>query len=323
MKASRPISSLSLLLLVIIGACAWWQRQYIYDEWQLVRYDPPAEVIRYADQTTMTNVARRSFYVNHPALKDRGNFAQFCTNATEETVVLGCYLSPQRGIYLLNVENTELEGIEQVTAAHEMLHAQYDRLDTAERQRIDKLLQNYYDNDLKDETIRKTIDGYRTSEPKSVINEMHSIIGSQVANLPAELETYYAQYFTDRSTVIEFYGRYDAAFSKRQAQIKQYDERLISGKKAISVLQSDIERQSSALAARRQRLNADRSSGDTSSYNNGVSAYNSSVNSYNYDLARLKIQIRDYNLLVEQRNAIAFEEQELVKSITAPAQAQQ
>ncbi len=311
------------LLLVIFAFALYTQRQYIYDQVKLYGYSPPVEISALATEASMTDNSRRVFYVNRPELKQRSNFSQFCSTGTEQTVVLGCYKAPQRGIYLLAVSNAELKGIEQVTAAHEMLHAEYDRLSKSERTRIDELLQDYYDTKLKDATIKKTIDGYRKTEPNDLVNEMHSIIGTQVANLPAEMEQYYSQYFKDRASVVNLYGLYEKAFSSRQDQIKTYDQVLTNQKNEIETLETTVTQQGESLQSQRSRLDRLQSSNDISAYNAGVDSYNAAANAYNASIRRLRAVVDSYNALVEKRNAIAFEEQSLVEAISAPDAAEQ
>lgn len=310
----------SIPVLVIVGLLlVWWQRQWLYDQARLLGYSPEPAIVQLADQGAMSDYARRIYYVNRPELIGRDAFSSYCSNSSEETVVLGCYIGGQRGIYLLKVDNAELKGIEQVTAAHEMLHAAYDRLADDERQRIDALLNDYYKNELQSDIIKQTIDGYRKTEPNDLLNEMHSIFATQIKDLPDELKKYYDQYFTNRDQVIAYYNGYEAAFTKRQNQIKQYDDQLNAQKQQIDQLEQQISSQRSALDGQRSSLNRLRQSGNYEAYNSGVDAYNAAVRSYNTNVSRLQALIASYNQIIKQRNAIAFEERQLVQSLTAPA----
>ncbi|MDB5169661.1 MAG: hypothetical protein JWN82_57 [Candidatus Saccharibacteria bacterium] len=321
-RASRAtgITVLVLLALVLGG---WWQRQAMYDWLRLYNYTPSTTAAQLATDGTMTDYARHVYYVNHPELKERSSFSSFCSTGTEQTVVLGCYKGGQRGIYLLQVTNAELAGIQQVTAAHEMLHAAYERLDSGERQRVDSLLEDYYHNQLTDETIKQTIEDYKKTEPNDLVNEMHSIFGTQIATLPTELNEYYKQYFTDRSKVTGYYGSYEQAFTSRQQQIKQSDTQLNSWKTQIDQLEADVKSQQADLQDRRNTLNRYKANGDAEAYNNGVDGFNAAVVSYNTNVTRLQNLIADYNRLVEQRNSIAFEERQLVQSLSSSGIQQQ
>ncbi len=265
----------------------------------------------------MTDYARHMYYVNHPEIKERSNFSTFCNVGTEQSVVLGCYKGGQRGIYLLNVTNQELAGIEQVTAAHEMLHAAYERLSSSERQRIDGLLEDYYKNKLTDQNIKDTMDQYKQTEPNDLVNEMHSIFGTEVGGLPSELEDYYKQYFTDRAKLVAYYSAYQEAFSSRQQQIKQADAQLDMWKNQIDELESTVKAQQSQLQAQRSALNRDRANGNAEAYNDGVDDFNALVTQYNVKVSELQNLITQYNQLIQTRNSIAFEERQLVQSISS------
>lgn len=301
----------------------WMQRQALYDYARLFNYAPPTKVAQLATDATMTDSARHLYYINHPELKDRTNFSLFCDVGTEKTAVLGCYKGGQRGIYLLNVSNAELAGIEQVTAAHEMLHAAYERLSTKERTRVDNLLQDYYQNQLTSENVKSTMNEYKKTEPDQLINEMHSIFGTQIADLPAELNDYYRQYFTDRAKLVSYYASYEQAFTSRQQQINQADAQLDSWKQRINELEGTVKSQQSQLQNQRNTLNRYRENGNAEAYNNGVDAFNALVTSYNAKVAELQDLITKYNQLVETRNSIAFEERQLAQSLSSSGIEQQ
>jgi hypothetical protein len=123
-RPKHHLRSLFLLVLwlALLGATAY-NRQNIIDWWRLWNYQAPAAIAQLATQDTMTAYARRIFYVNNAALDSKTVFSKQCpNNGGEQTIVLGCYHSNQAGIFLLGVTDPRLNGVEQVTAAHEMLH---------------------------------------------------------------------------------------------------------------------------------------------------------------------------------------------------------
>src|SRR3982751_4835203 len=134
-----------LILVVAANVTAILQREQHCDWWVLRNYAVPAEITTLATQTTMTDVGKRLFYINHPALEDKASFNADCSGKTEHSVVLGCYHGNRQGIYIYNVQDPRLEGVKQVTAAHEMLHQAYDRLNGKDRTRINGLLQTVVD----------------------------------------------------------------------------------------------------------------------------------------------------------------------------------
>lgn len=317
-RASRHTFLLGSLLAALLALLlVFGQRQAIFDWFKLHGYQPPAAVAAIARDDTMTSNARHIFYVNHPQLQSKQAFAQSCPNGDQETAVLGCYIPDQQGIYVLAVDDSRLAGIEQVTAAHELLHAAYDRLSVRERQQVDGWLQDYYQHGLHDAAVRKQLESYKKTEPNDLVNEMHSIFGSEVGGLPKNLEQYYARYFTDRSKITGYYNDYQAEFTSRQLQIAQDDARLSRLKQQISSLQSSLQSQQAGLARQQAQLENYRRAGNAAAYNARVPAYNAAISAYNKQVDQLQQLVADYNRLVAARNALALEEQQLVQDISS------
>jgi hypothetical protein len=208
-----------------------------------------------------------------------------------------------------------LDGVEQVTAAHEMLHAEYERLSDSERQEVDQMLVTFYESGSVDERIQKTVDLYRQTEPNDLVNEMHSIFGTEITSLPAELENYYRQYFADRTKVVGFSARYEAEFTGRTAQIAEMDKQLAELKASIESQEGSLSAQLAQLESESAKLDFYRDSGDVAAYNASVPGYNAKVKSYNAGVNELKSDIEDYNQLVNERNALAVELKGLEQAI--------
>lgn len=315
----RPLLGLGLLV-VWLGAL-WLvsaNRQDIIDWWRLRHYQVPTQVSQLASQDTMTDYGRKIFYVNRPAIDDKAAFYNKCpNNGGEQTIVLGCYIGGQSGIFLLSVDDPRLNGVVQVTAAHEMLHGAYDRLGRNERQQVDTLLTNYYKTQLKDERIQATIEAYKKSEPRDVVNEMHSVFGTEVSSLPSGLEHYYRRYFDNRAQVAAFAAQYQAAFTSRKAAIAAYDKQLIDLKAQITAIEADLKTKHVTIETQQSSLVSLRDSGDVTTYNAGVPAYNNLVETYNQQVETIKNLIVQYNQLVGSRNTVALEQDELSKELSS------
>jgi len=317
MNLKRRFGSLTALVLLIFGCSFVWLQQNAIGDWFVLReYQPSATISQLATDVGMTGSARHYLYVNRPGIEEASAFNKHCTNEREQTVVLGCYLGNRQGIYLFNVQTPELHGVMQVTAAHEMLHQAYDRLSAGQRKHINDLLQNVAQT-ITDPSLLEQINAYKQSEPDAVSNELHSLLGTQVAHLPNELETYYKQYFTDRSKVVTYYDGYQAAFRTRQEQIKTYDKELSAQKADIESREKDLESQVAGLNQKRQRMDAERQAGNTELYNQEVPVYNALVDTYNTGLSKLKSVITSYNELVKKRNAIVLQEQQLQQDLSS------
>ena len=319
MRSRRSvISGIVTFGLLFLTALALWQRQNIFDWYRLRGYVPSAEVAALAANTTMSDKARRIFYVYRPELNDRAQFSSHCPNNGEKTIVLGCYINPV-GIYLFDVTDERLKGIEEVTAAHETLHAAYDRLSSSEKARIDKLLNDAFSK-ISDKRLVDTIESYKKAGA-DISNELHSILGTEVRNLPPELEEYYARYFTNRVTIVEYSEKYEKVFSDRKAQADSYLKQLSDIESQLAAIRQSTDAMEAELNSQYKELQQERNRFDATSQS-AVNAYNTKVNAYNNQVAVYKTRIQTYNQLVEEHNqilekynAIALEENELIKAI--------
>jgi hypothetical protein len=303
----KLLSGLVLLGLLAFPFLIYFNAQALADWWQLRGYKPPAAVAVLAAQDAMTPYSRHIFYVNQPNIEaDSGQFRKDCSE-TEKTIVLGCYHSNQAGIFVYNIQDSRLAGVPQVTSAHEMLHAAYDRLSRKDKNYVNGLLTDFFNTQLKDQRVIDTVKLYRQTEPNDVVNEMHSIFGTEVASLPAPLEQYYKKYFTDRSAITKNAAAYEGEFTSREAQIKADDSRLSQMKQQINSEEQSLQVQLIQINKDRARLDSLRASGQFAEYNAGVTSFNRDVNAYNYGVIKLKSDIASYNQLVDTRNAVAAE----------------
>lgn len=310
--SKQAVRTAFTVLLAVILLGAWWQQDAIYDIWRLRGYTPSAEIVTLADKTSMTDSSRRLFYVYRPQLEDKSAFNAHCTG-TEQTIVLGCYIERQ-GIYLYKVSDPRLNGVIEVTAAHELLHAVYDRLSTSERERIDGLTADVAAK-ITDERLKKTLENYRKKDPSIVSNELHSILATEVRELPSELEQYYAQYFAKRGSIIVFAEAYNEAFTARENEVEAIDAQLTRLKTQIDSLNGALVSQQSLLKNQFAELNQLRQSGSTAEYNQQVPVYNQAVNNYNASVNQQKLLVAEYNSLVEKRNTLAVEENQLIEAL--------
>jgi hypothetical protein len=308
----RLLSFVTSIVLVAIPIVGWLQRDKLFDAWRLHNYAPTSEVVHLADATTMTPAARNLFYVYHPQLDDKTSFSNNCGNE-EQTIVLGCYIL-HKGIYLYNVPDNRLNGVEEVTAAHELLHAQYDRLSSSDKKKVDAWTAEALKG-ITDERLLQTIENYRKKDPTVVPNELHSILGTEVRNLPADLENYYKRYFVNRAAIVDFADAYKGEFTSREQQVANIDTQLAAIKNQIDSLNTSLETQQVNLRTQYNTLQQQKKSGQVEAYNQAVPAYNLAVQRYNADVNKQRSLVTQYNNLVEERNNLAVEENQLIKAL--------
>ena len=305
-NGTGPIVSLVMLgLCVVLLGGVFTNRDRLTDWWRLRGYTPSATVVSLADQTTMTPYARHMFYINRPqTFSSIPAFRQNCPE-NQDTIVLGCYHSGENGIYLYQVPDASLAGVEQVTAAHEMLHAAYGRLSASDRATLDGQLEAYYAHGLTDTQVKAQIKVYQANEPTAMHDEMDSLFGTEIAQLPAPLETYYARYFSDRTKVVAYDQQYQGQFTARQATIAADDARLAADKTIIDSEETSLKAQLAQITADRTRINSYAAGNDTERYNAAVPGFNDEVSAYNADITKLRADSDAYNQLVTERNQIA------------------
>ncbi|MEK7152729.1 MAG: hypothetical protein AAB834_02175 [Patescibacteria group bacterium] len=326
MKWFRRLWPYLLLAFLIAGnVTVWIQRDQIADWWRLRNYQAPNDITILVDDTTMTDLAGHLFYVNHPVLEGKQAFNDHCSDRGEETAVLGCYHGNRQGIYLYAITDLRLQGVRQVTAAHEMLHQAYDRLGRNERSRVDKLLQAYYSDGLTEADVKAKIDSYK-KQGADLVNEMHSIFGTEVRTLPPELEEYYARYFGNRLKVVGYGEAYQAEFTRRKNLVKQYDTQLADLKSRINSNKSALGVKLDYLKTIEKEIDQDAAVHDQAGYEADVRAYNDMVGAYNAQLVITRNLIEQHNDIVAERNDIAVQEHELQEALDSrlePTQQQQ
>jgi hypothetical protein len=312
---SSPFALLTVLGILILIFFGLANKQNILDWWALKNYNPPASISTIADQISLTNSSKKVFYVNKPNITSSAEFTKNCpTNSQEKTIILGCYHGNQKGIYLLDVSDPRLEGVEQVTAAHEMLHAEYDRLSSPERDTVNKML-NDYAMTITDQRILDTLEAYKQSEPGELSNEMHSIFGTEIAALPANLEQYYKKYFIDRSQVVAYSQKYQNEFTSRKDKIAADDAQLSGYKNQINNYEDQLTAELNNINALESTMNSYKNSGNYAAYNANVDYFNNMVYAYNRKVNLVQSLINKHNALVAERNAIVLEETQLIQNL--------
>lgn len=286
-------------------------RQDIQDWWALRNYQPSPAIAQIADDTAMIGHARDMFFVSNPKIEDAEAFNMHCSHTGEKSAVLGCYTGQR--IYLYNVKDPRLDGVIEVTAAHEMLHAVYERLDQAQKARIDSMIEAELPL-VTDERLKGLIELYARTEPGQKLNEMHSILGTEYGNLSSNLEEYYAQYFSDRSKVVALAQKYQGAFLASQARIADIEGRLAGLKKQIDTNTETLNKQKDEIDQQAAQLNEQRSS-DPAEYNKAVPGYNAKVRSYNNLVVATRNLVAEYNQLVIEHNNEAITQNNLYHSL--------
>lgn len=219
-----------LLTLLVLSGLFWgaWLLWPDADYWWFSRsYEPPARIVQLADQSKMSLQGRRIFYRTSPQIiSSRQELSTYCGNKDAEIIELGCFITTNK-IYLLDIKQPDLRVQMISVAAHEMLHGAWQRLSQAERRQVEMML-NQALKQNSDDDIRKEIALYKGLEPDQLSNEIHSILATELATLPPDLELYYKKYFIDRSAVVSATKQYNSIFSTLKNQIDELKNKIDS-----------------------------------------------------------------------------------------------
>ncbi|TQL48493.1 hypothetical protein FB562_1587 [Homoserinimonas aerilata] len=223
-RARTVVSSLvgTAIIAAVAFAGIWVVNnpQPLIDQVTVWQFEPDAVIAGHAERLQLSDHGRFLYYASNPVVSGADAFATECPKNDDEQEfgILGCYLPKDKTIFLFDVTDERLDGREEVVAAHEMLHAAWDRLSDDEREHLGTLLEAESAKHMGDEEFAKRMDFYARIEPGQRHNELHSIIGTEIADVSPELEKYYSQYFVDRDVVTGLHAASNAVFVELQRQ---------------------------------------------------------------------------------------------------------
>lgn len=319
-------------LLACVAASFWLvqNRQYVLDQLAFSKYQPSSAIASLANRSGMSTEGRFYFYVSDPKVNGSKEFNSLCPRAEQKSAILGCY-NPDMKIYIFDVSNAQLDGIKEVTASHEMLHAAWDRLSDAKKSEVGVSLESEYKKQNNPE-LNARMEYYARAEPLERINELHSIIATEFASISPELEAYYKQYFSNRQAVVVLHQGYEKVFKDLEvasqnllSEVKQLKDEVDGRLGTYNANRSALGQKGDALQS--QYASLDRSSsGEVNAYNSQVNSYNSQLRLLNFEHDQIVSIIDQYNAKVIEYNNVVTNQQNLQKSIDsseAPAPIEQ
>lgn len=249
-RRSGGIASVVIILVAVgLAAMLVLNRQHVLDQWNVWQYKPSAAVTNLVERAGLNDGGEFYFYASQPAVQDAGEFNKNCSRKEASSAILGCYNG--QNVFIYNVTNSQLDGIREVTAAHEMLHVVYARLGSSERTQLHQLLTSEYEKLKNDKDFAERMAFYERTEPGERDNELHSIIGTEVPAVSVELEMYYKKYFTDRQKVVALHQNYATVFNDLQKRGQEISARLTS---LAAIIENDSQRYNAEVARLKQDI---------------------------------------------------------------------
>ena len=229
-RKNEKFKKVKTVIFILLIASAYFinrNNRALLDRYVIWRNPPTPAVVELADTTGMIGLGRRIFFASIPGIDDAEELNANCSDIETTMIILGCYARGR--IHVFNVRDERITAAKYVTSAHEMLHAAYARLSKSERDLIERLLEEAYQYASVDDELREVMDEYSRVEPGQRYNELHSIIGTEHAELFPELEKYYTRYFKDRGRIVDMAVQYRKVFKNledEQARLKVQLDRL-------------------------------------------------------------------------------------------------
>jgi hypothetical protein len=228
----------------------------------------------------MTDVGRRLFLAADPSVEDADTLVASCEDidatarpegGTAHT--FGCLINGR--IHLRAFSDPDVRDLVYVVAAHELLHVVYGRLTRSEHAVLDPELASAR---VGDPILQERLEVYAAVD-EDTANEVHSLLGTEFADLSPTLEAHYAEYF-DRALVIDAFQR---TLGDREDEIR-----------ALKASIGDMEVRLDQIQA---QLDAQQASGD-------IEGYNANVNRFNALVAEHNTAVRRVNTLVDEDNRL-------------------
>jgi len=298
----------------ILVATAWviLNRQYVLDQFVVWSYQPTSSIALINERSGFSDTGTFYFYASQPELQTSEQFNTNCIRQEIASAILGCYTNQL--IYIYDVPDAQLEGVEEVTAAHEMLHAAWERMSESERTKLSSMLDAVYSN-INDPKLTERMAYYERTQPGERHNELHSILATEFRNLNSDLESHYAKYFNDRSKVVALYEAYQSIFIALKQQADTASAELSTLKTSIDTKTNQYNSEAASISNAAADLKNSADSVDRTSqsavntYNakrqsllNRIDALDVLRNTINSDTETYNTNVAAYNKLVVSSN---------------------
>ena len=245
-NARRKVKNVSTkrVLLIIISAIvialvvvAIINRVIISDFIRGLGYEPTTEMMNIRTSLNLTDYGNLVFNASWPELDEREVFNSHCRDYENENAILGCY--DFENIYVYNITEPELDGIRELTAAHELLHAVYARLSEQDKRDLGPMLEQVY-----------------SSNANILSEELYVRAGTEIANLPATLESHYANIFKDQDRIAGYFNKYISVFNQIQQNLDTLSSEINNLENVIKSKTNEYYSRSAALNTATASFNA-------------------------------------------------------------------
>ncbi len=336
----RPVWFVGLLIIPLLLVA----NQHLLAEWFDFAPRPTSPAIqRLAEESLMTPAAQRLFYRQYPTIESKATFLEQC-RVPDKSIMLGCFVRRGRTgkIVVQQVTDPRLKGTMEVTAAHEMLHAAYERLSHDRREDLGKRLTKAAKR-VEDTRLKSVLDDYKARDLALYQNELHSHLGTELRNLgDAKLEQHYQRYFRDRSRLVALAQRSGSVLKQLddqaaqlkpqieqlEAELQQLEPQIKRSEADLKVSQQNLTQLEAELSAtkteaeaafRAQDLQAYQLAGQfeqqKAEFNQQVGQHNDRAEIQQSRIASFNVKVKDYKQMISKYNKVARESHNILDSL--------
>jgi DNA repair exonuclease SbcCD ATPase subunit len=338
----RPVWFVGLLVIPLLLVA----NQHMLAEWFDFAPPPTSPAIqRLAEQSLMTPVAQRLFYRQYPTIESKATFLEQC-KVPDQSIMLGCFVRRGRTgkIVVQKITDPRLQGTMEVTAAHEMLHAAYERLSQSTREDLGKRLTKAADR-VQDTRLKRVLDDYQAKDLALYYNELHSHLGTELGSLgDAKLEQHYQRYFSDRRRLVALAQRsgsilkqlddqaaqlkpkieqLEAELQQLETQIKRSEVGLKESHQDLADLEAELSatKVSAEAAFRAQSVQAYQLAGQfeqqKAQFNQQVGQHNDRAEIQQNRITSFNAKVKDYKKMISEYNKVARESHNILDSLAS------
>lgn len=305
-----------LVALIVITGAIFLNRAWLVDWVRGIGYAPTAEMAMIRDNIALTEQGQFLFKAERPTLLAAEEFNQVCRDGGGEVAVLGCLTGGQ--IYLYDITAAELDGIREVTAAHELLHGVWARLDENEWAALEGPLQA-----VLAENAGRLGEELATYDTSVQTEELYVRAGTEIRNLPAELEQHFGQFFAERGKIVGYYEGYIAVFEATRNRAAELEQEINELKTEVEARTQTLETAAKDLQgavvefnACAEQVNCFNSQTEFTAERNNLLARQQALMRENEAINAL---VDDYNQKIEEYNQNALQSQKLEAMVNSVA----
>ncbi len=237
------------VVVLCLATYAVLQSSWLMDTLKGWGYEPAEKVVAIESDLQLTAAGRRIFAATRPTVEGSREFNEHCDSHDAEISLLGCYIDGR--IYIYEIELAQLAPANKVTAAHELLHAVWERMGESERRQVSGWLDQVYNE--RREWFEGELEVYDAEDRRE---EIYARAGTKLADLPDELENHYAKYFQNRAVIVQFYQDYEAPFLALQLEMEELFDQIQAVSEEVELGRETYLRDLEKLDAKIDQFNA-------------------------------------------------------------------